>query len=57
MLCHHPNKSCDHRHCDSGNMFLICHVTSGDLEFKGLCDCGKLIGKSVSHYLFMFRGH
>ena len=57
MLCHHPNKSCDHRHCDSGNMFLICRVTSGDLEFKGLCDYGKLIGKSVSHYLFMFRGH
>ena len=23
-----PGKSCDHRHCDSGDMFLACHVTS-----------------------------
>ena len=29
MLCQYPDKSCDHKHCDGGNiMFLICHVTS-----------------------------
>ena len=28
-VCHHPDKSCDHRHCDCGDiMFLICHMTS-----------------------------
>ena len=28
MLCHYAAKSCDHKHCDGGDiMFLICHVT------------------------------
>ena len=36
-VCHHPDKSCDHKHCDSGNsIFLICHVTSPQNMFKGL---------------------
>ena len=26
MLCQHPDKSGDHKHRDSENMFLICHV-------------------------------
>ena len=30
-MCHHPDKSGDHRHCDSETlMFLVCHVTSSD---------------------------
>ena len=24
MLCQYADKSCDHKHCDGGNMFLIC---------------------------------
>ena len=29
MLCHYLDKSCDHKHCDSGAiMFLICHATT-----------------------------
>ena len=35
-----------HRHCGSGDiMFLICHVTSRDHVFKGICD---FMGKSHS---------
>ena len=38
---HHPDKSCDHTHCDSRDiMFLICHVTPRESRehemFKGL---------------------
>ena len=25
--CHHPDKSGDHRHCECGDIFLICHMT------------------------------
>ena len=29
VVCHHPSKPFDHKHCDSGNiMFLIRYVTS-----------------------------
>ena len=45
MLCHHPDKSCDHKHCDSGDMSLICHVTSQEHMFEGLC---KFMGGSPS---------
>ena len=39
MVCHHPDKSYDHRHCDSrGIIFSISHVTSREHKFKGLCD-------------------
>ena len=39
---HHPDNSCDHKHCDSGNiMLLICHVTPRESRehemFKVLC--------------------
>ena len=38
-LCHHSDKSCDHKHCDSEDlMFPICHVTSCEYIFKGLCE-------------------
>ena len=37
VISHHP-KSCDHKHCDSGNVFLICHMTSLEQMFKGLCE-------------------
>ena len=42
-VCQKPDKSGDHRHCDSGEMFIICHVTSNDFMFKGLCEfiCGN----------------
>ena len=37
MVCQHPDKCCDNKHCDSGKiMFLICHVTSSEHIFKGL---------------------
>ena len=35
-VCYHPDKFGDHVHCESGDMFLICHVTSPDHTFKGL---------------------
>ena len=35
-VCHHPDKFDDHGHCESGNMFLVCHVTSPDYMFKWL---------------------
>ena len=34
VLCHDADKPCDHRHCDGGDMFLICHVTSLEQMFK-----------------------
>ena len=30
------DKSCDHKHSNSGYMFLICHLTSRQHTFKGL---------------------
>ena len=36
-VCYHPDKSCD-QHCDSGGMFLICHVTSREHIVKSLCE-------------------
>ena len=38
MVCHYPDRSCDHTHCDAGHLFLICHVTSREHIFKGLCE-------------------
>ena len=38
-VCNQPDKSCDPKHCDSGDiMFLICHVTSCEHMFKRLCE-------------------
>ena len=34
--CYHLDMSCDESHFDSGDMFLICHVTSRQHMFKGL---------------------
>ena len=34
----------DHRHCDDGGMFLICHVISCDHMFKRLCTYLALFG-------------
>ena len=38
VLFHYADKSCDHKHRDGGDVFLICHVTSRDYMFKGLCE-------------------
>ena len=39
MLCHYGGKCCDHKHCDGGDItFLICHITSREHVFKGLCE-------------------
>ena len=54
MLCHYADKFRDHKHCDGGDMFLICHVTSHEHMFKWLC---KFMGGTVSHHLAMFGGH
>ena len=38
MAFHPCDRSCDHKHCDSGDiMFLICLMTSSQHVFKGLC--------------------
>ena len=35
--CHPRDRSCDHKHCDSGDiMFLICLMTSRQHVFNGL---------------------
>ena len=34
-VCHYPNKSYDHKHCDSGDIFLICQVISREKKSKG----------------------
>ena len=54
-VCHHP-KSRDHKHCDSGGMFLICHVSSREHILKGLCEFGWKPFR-VSHQLAMFGDH
>ena len=35
VVCHHPDKSCGHKHCDN---VLIYHVTSREHMFKELCE-------------------
>ena len=35
-VCQHTDKSCVLKHCDSGDMFLICCVTSRGHIFIGL---------------------
>ena len=43
-ICHRPDKSCDHKHCDSGDlMLLVFQVTSREHMFKGLY---KFVGGS-----------
>ena len=36
MLYYDADTSCDHKYCDDGDMFLICHVTSREQIFKEL---------------------
>ena len=38
MLCNYDDRSCDHTHCDGGDMFFICHVTSREHILRGLCE-------------------
>ena len=39
MICHYAYKSCDRKHCDGEDiMFLICHMTSREHMFEGLCE-------------------
>ena len=37
VVCHHNDKLGNHRHCENGYMFLICHLTSYGRMFKVLC--------------------
>ena len=37
-MSHHPDIFGNHRHCDSGDKFLICHMTLPDQVFKGLSE-------------------
>ena len=32
--CHHLEKSCDHKYCDSGDIILSCHVTYDNICLK-----------------------
>ena len=52
---HHPDSSCDHKHCDSGGvMFLICEATSRK-TFKWLYE---FTGRNLlGHHLAKFEGH
>ena len=45
-VCHHPDKFGDHGHRESGDMFLICHVTKPDHMFKWLLYGMTFHGKS-----------
>ena len=38
MVFHHPEKFGDHKHCDNGYMFLICHMILQDHVTKEPCD-------------------
>ena len=40
MVCHQPDKLIDCKCCGSKDIiiFLICHVTSRDQGFQGLCE-------------------
>ena len=39
VVCHHPDKFGDHRHCDNWDLtFLICHQTSRNHLLKWQCD-------------------
>ena len=57
VLCHHPEKPCDHKECKSVDIiFLICHVNFFVSTYlKGY---KKLRWKVLteSHYLVMIRG-
>ena len=44
-LSHHPAKFGGHRHCDHGDMILICHVISQNHVIK---DQYNYVGKSLS---------
>ena len=50
-VCHQPDKFGGHRHCDSGNVFLIFHVTLRDHTFKEFCE---FAGESLSKYVTTF---
>ena len=46
VVCHQPDKSYDHKHCDSGELFLIGHVTSLQHMLKRLYE---FMGRNPSH--------
>ena len=56
VVCHYPDKSCNHKHCDSGDItFLICHVTSREHMFKWLYEFIKPL--TMGQHLAKFGGH
>ena len=54
-VCHHPAKFGDRRHCDNGDTFIICHVTSRDNVYKVSCDFIKPL--TIRHHPARFGGH
>ena len=48
---HDPDKSCNHEHCDSGDMFSIQHVTSREYVFKGLWKFPGWKSLTLRHHL------
>ena len=56
-VCHDPDKSCNHEHCDSGDMFSIQHVTSREYMFKDLSEFPGWKSLTLRHHLAMFGGH
>ena len=61
-VCHHPGKSCEPIHCDSGDIvFLTCHVTSQEHMFDMLYEfMGGSPSRRVTSFpcmVAMFGGH
>ena len=55
-LCHYPDKPCDYKHCDGGNIFLIYQVTSREHVQKFIWIYGwKPL--TVSYHLAMLGCH
>ena len=48
LLCNNLDKSCGHKYCVSGDMFLICHQTLLEYTFK---EVYGFMGGSPSHWV------
>ena len=54
-VCHYPAKIGGCRHCDSGDMFIICNLTSRTIVYKVPCDSVKPL--IISHHSVKFGGY
>ena len=54
-VCHYPVKIGDRRHCDCGDVFIICNVTSRAIAYKVPCDSMKPL--TIIHHSVKFGGY